>query len=143
MHSRGAENETARILEEEGYERIHWHLFKTKPLVPAVLKNGWMISVGPLLLKSKTISKIVRDVPLEQLLLETDSPWFGLQIEDLKHSESPTFRDGQDAEGKPLRDTPLNIKPVAEKIAGIKKISFEEVWSACGRNTQKFFGLTI
>lgn len=125
VHSRGAEEETAEILVDEGYERVHWHLFRYARLVPLVVKYGWMISVGPLLLTSKTLTKIVRDVPLAQIALETDSPWWG------------------NVHGQRVRGTPLNIKPVAQKIAEIKKQSFEEVWATCGKNATEFFRLPI
>ena len=39
-----------------------------------------------------------------------------------------------------LRNTPLAIKPAAEKIAEEKGLSFEEVWKKCGENAEKFFG---
>ncbi|QQG39777.1 MAG: TatD family hydrolase [Candidatus Aenigmatarchaeota archaeon] len=125
VHARDASAETAQILEEVGYHRVQWHLFHYKELVPLVLKHGWMISVGPMLLTSKTLKKIVRDVPLNQIMLETDSPWWG----------------GRDITGASQRGTPLNIVPVAEKIAEAKGVPFEEVWAACGENATRFFDI--
>lgn len=136
VHSRNAFEETAQILAEEQYDRVHWHLFKDFSLVPLVIKHGWRISVGPLLLSSKTMKKIVRDVPLAQIMLETDSPWWGLRIGDPESSEPRSEGGGQ-------RGTPLNIKPVAQRIAEIKKLPFEDVWVACGKNAAEFFKLPL
>ena len=71
--------------------------------------------------------KIAKDVPIEKILLETDSPWFG----------------GKTEKGDRIRGTPLNIKIPAGKIAEIKKIEFNEVWRICGENAIKFFNLSL
>ena len=78
--------------------------------------------MNTILMKSKNHKKIVRDMPLEKIMLETDAPWLAL-------------------EGG--RNTPLSIKSVAQKIAEIKKLSYEEVWKTCGKNAIDFFNLPI
>ena len=108
IHSRDAGNDTLNILKEEDASRILLHLFNSRGQINQVIDNGWSISIGPSILKSKDIKKIARDMPLDKVMLETDSPWFGF--------------------GK--RNTPLAIKQVAEEIAKIKKICFGEVWKA-------------
>jgi len=117
VHTRDAIEDTIKILEEEKMERVLIHLFGAKQFVKRLEINGWYASFGPLLLKSKTHKSIVKKMPLDLILLETDSPWFGF---------------GE-------RGTPLNIKSVAEKIAEIKKLTFEEVWQHAGRNAKNFF----
>lgn len=81
----------------------------------------------PDLATSKKHKKIARDMPLEQILLETDSPWFG----------------GKTPEKKDMRGEPTNIKIAAQKIAEAKKIDFETVWNACGANAIRLFNLPI
>ncbi len=125
IHSRDAAEECIRILEQEDVKDALMHLFGEKNLIKRVADNGWLISFGPIIARSKTHKKIARDFPLESILLETDSPWFG------------------SADGKPARGTPLNIRAVAEKIAEAKKITFEEVWKQCGKNSIRFFSLPI
>lgn len=120
VHTRDTE-ETIGILEQEKASRVLMHLFGIKDALPRIIKNGWSISIGPSILQSKTIKKIARDMPLEQIMLETDSPWFGF--------------------GR--RNTPSSIKQVAEKISEVKKISFNEVWQHSGQNAVKFFNLPI
>lgn len=121
VHSRNAMEETIQILEEEGAKNVLMHLFGSKPHLQRVIDNGWNISIGPLIKRSKGIRKIARDMPLNRLMLETDSPWFG--------------------ENK--RGEPTNIKIAAEYIARYKKLEFEEVWKACAQNSIKFFGLPL
>lgn len=121
VHSRDAIEDTIRILEEENAKRVHMHLFGEHSFLKKVIDNGWYISLGPIVLKSKKHKKVARDTPLERIMLETDAPWFGF--------------------GK--RNEPLSIKEVANRIAEIKKISYEEVWRVCGENAIKFFNLNI
>lgn len=46
-------------------------------------------------------------------------------------------------EGIEDRNDPTSIKLVAEKVAEIKNISFEDVWQKCGENAIKFFKLPV
>lgn len=126
VHSRDAIEDTVKILEQEDARQVMLHLFGSRQLAGRAAGNGWLVSFGPIIARSKGHKKIARDFPLDKILLETDSPWFG-------SAEN----------GKPVRGTPLNIKPVAEKIAETKGLPFEEVWKACGGNAVKFFGLPI
>jgi len=121
IHSRDAMQETLGILEKEGMKgkKVLLHLFNEKNLLERVLKNGWKISIGPAILRSKDIKKIARDCPLQSMMLETDSPWFGF--------------------GK--RGTPLNVIKAAEKIAETKKVSLEEVEKQTDLNAKNFFNL--
>ncbi len=121
IHSRDATQRCVEILEEYNCKHVLMHLFSERKCLERVKENGWYISIGPIIARSKTHKKIARDFPLERILLETDSPWFGF--------------------GK--RGTPLNIKIAAEKIAQVKKLSFEEVWKTCGENAIRFYGLRI
>lgn len=128
IHSREAEAECVKILEEQNAKKVVMHMFGANQLTARVVQNGWFISVNAILLKSKKHNKVVRDCPLEQLLLETDAPW--LAPESL-------------GTGQKIRNTPLTIRAVAEKIAEIKKIPFETVWNACAKNAIRFFRLPI
>lgn len=121
VHSRDAVADCIKILEanEMAGRKVLMHLMTDKDFLDRILRNGWFISVGPGILKSKASRKVARDCPLSNLLLETDSPWFGF---------------GE-------RGTPLNVFKVAEKIAEIKKIALEEVEKQTDLNATKFFGL--
>ncbi|MBI5148716.1 TatD family hydrolase [Candidatus Pacearchaeota archaeon] len=121
VHCRDAFDDCLKILEENAKTKVLMHLFSSRKHIDYVLKNGWSVSIGPSVYTSKDIKKIARDIPLDKIMLETDSPWFGF--------------------GK--RNTPLAIRSVAEKIAEIKKISFEEVWRKTAENAIEFFNLPL
>ena len=104
------------------------HMFGDHHLVKRVVDNGWFVSINTIILKSKSHKKIARDCLVERLMLETDAPWL-----------SPKKL----LEGIEDRNDSTSIKIVAEKIAEIKKVGFEEVWRKCGENAVNFFKLPI
>jgi TatD DNase family protein len=125
IHSRNASEDTIGILEEEGMKgkKVLLHLFCDRKFLQRVVDDGWFISIGPGIMKSKDIRKIARDMPLNKIMLETDSPWFN--------------QEGQ------KYGTPLNVKIACEKIAEIKKINILEVEKQTDLNAIGFFGLDI
>jgi TatD DNase family protein len=122
IHSRRAYAESIDVLEQYEAKRVLMHFFTARKILPKIIKNKWSISVNTALFSSKDIKKIVRDLPLEQIMTETDSPWLGF-------------------EGK--RNDPSSVKSVIEKIAEIKKIRTQEVDKITTQNAIKFFNLPI
>lgn len=89
------------------------------------LKLGLYISIsGPVTFSNakKTIEAI-REVPLDMLLIETDSPYL-----------TPVPHRGK-------RNYPGYVRLVAEKIAEIKGITFEEVAQQTMENGKRLFGI--
>jgi TatD DNase family protein len=122
IHSRKAYAESIEVLEQYGAKRVLMHFFTARKLLSKIMKNKWSISVNTALFSSKDIKKIVRDLPLEQIMTETDSPWLGF-------------------EGK--RNDPSSVKYVIEKISEIKKVGIQEVDKITTQNAIKFFNLPI
>lgn len=125
VHTREAYNDVIEILEKQHAERVQLHMWGEHSLVNKIIDNGWYISVGPIVARSKNHRKVVRDMPIEQLLLETDSPWFG----------------GKDTNGKSLQGRPANIIIPSEEIAKIKEMEVEEVMKICQKNAIRLFRL--
>jgi TatD DNase family protein len=122
IHARRAFEEAINILETNGAKRVVMHFFSARDQLKRIINNNWYITVNTTVYKSKTLKKIVRDMPIERILLETDAPWLGL--------------DGR-------RNEPIAVNGVAEKIAEVKKCSFSEVWETCGKNAVEFFRLAL
>lgn len=127
IHTREAVMDTIEILKHN--EVILKGVFHCCPLneelVKEALKLGFYISfAGPVTFKnSKNAIKVIEMVPIERILIETDSPYL---------SPEP-FR------GK--RNDPRNVKYVAQKIADVKDISLEEVAKITYQNTKNIFRL--
>jgi len=128
IHSREAFEETIEILENQDAKKVMLHMWGGHKFLKRVLENGYFISMNTIILRSKGYRKVVRDCPLDRLMLETDAPWLAPKrlIERVE-----------------ARNDPTSIKAVAEKMADIKKTEFEEVWNKCGENAINFFDLDI
>jgi TatD DNase family protein len=122
IHSREASEDTVKILEQENAKKVLLHLWGDKNSVNKIIENDWYVSVGPILLRSKNHKKLIRDLPLERIMTETDSPWFGIEEK---------------------RGIPTNVKSVVEKIAEVKKMNMEEVDRITTENAIKFFSLNL
>ncbi len=121
IHSREADEDTRKIIDEFSPKKLLWHFFGNKNLVEWVIEKGYKASFNTLLLRSKNHKKIVKKLPLDNIMLETDAPWLGF--------------------GK--RNEPSAIVEVAKKIAEVKKITFEEVWKKTGKNAVEFYNLPL
>ena len=122
IHSRDSTEDVIKILEQEDAKNVLLHLFGSRNLLERVKQNDWYISVGPIAIHSKNHKKIIRDMSIERILLETDSPWWGV-------------------EGK--RNIPTAVIDVANIISEIKKLSVKEVDDITTRNAIKFFSLNV
>jgi TatD DNase family protein len=122
VHIRDAHEDAFKILEAIDFQKVHLHMFGGDKLIDKVMANEWKISVGPIILRSKKHKRIVKKLPLERIMLETDSPWMKIN-------------------GK--ESMPTDVKIVAEKIAEIKKISLQEVEVETDKNAISFFDLQL
>jgi TatD DNase family protein len=80
VHSRDAEEDTARMLREEGEGRLKGllHCFSSgRQLAEEALKIGFYISFSGIVTfkKSEELRAIAKDIPLDRILVETDAPF--------------------------------------------------------------------
>ena len=92
-------------------------------LVKAGLDAGFYISfAGPITFKSsKNAEEIIKMVPKDKILIETDSPYL-----------SPEPNRGK-------RNDSRNVKYIAEKIAEVKKVSLEEIAEITYKNAKAIY----
>ncbi|KKW04004.1 MAG: hypothetical protein A3J30_01585 [Candidatus Wildermuthbacteria bacterium RIFCSPLOWO2_02_FULL_47_9c] len=76
-------------------------------------------------------AKVIASIPFERIVLETDSPYL----------VPPQAGPPRQLAGGGERNEPLFVKYVAEEIARIKKLPFEEVAGVTTQNARKLFGL--
>jgi len=129
VHNREADEDVLKIIEDEqdGSLKGVLHCFSS-PLetMKKALDLGFNISfTGNITFKKSNLDEVVRDVPLDRLMLETDSPFM-----------TPVPLRGK-------RNEPANVKYIAQKIAEIKSISFEEVIDMTSKTAKKLFNLSI
>lgn len=129
IHSRDAAEDTYNILKEYAKNmRIIMHCFSySLDMAKRFIELGAKLGIGGVVTfkNSKTLVEVVKEISLDHLVLETDSPWL---------SPEP-FR------GK--LNEPKNIPIIAQKIAEIKEISVEEVLERTTKNAIEQFDLPI
>jgi TatD DNase family protein len=76
IHTRKAEARTLEILEEMGAPKVNWHCFSSRlKLGRRIAEAGHFLSVPANARRSETFTGLLRSLPREQLLLETDCPY--------------------------------------------------------------------
>jgi len=115
VHHRWAVNSAIKVLEEYKAKKVVLHSFSgTKEQALEAVKKGWLVSVNP------NVRDFYKDVPLEGVVLETDSPYMRYKGE---------------------KNTPESIRYAVENLAKIKNISKEEVIKQINKNVKKLFGV--
>ena len=125
IHSRDAYIDTIDVVRTHEVKRKGvFHCCQlNQELVRQALELGYYISfAGPITFKnSKNAEEIVKMVPIEKMLIETDSPYL-----------SPEPFRGR-------RNDSRNVKYVAQKVAEFKNINIEEVARITYQNAEKIF----
>lgn len=76
IHTRKAEARTFEVLKELGAPRVNWHCFSSRlKLAKRIAEAGHYVSVPANARRSETFTGLLRSLPREQLLLETDCPY--------------------------------------------------------------------
>lgn len=129
IHNREATADVVRILKEEEAATVGgiMHCFTgSVEVARECIAMNFLISLGgPVTFKNaKQPKKVAEEIELEHLLVETDAPYL-----------TPHPYRGK-------RNEPKHVVLVAEEIAKLKGISYEEVAKQTTRNAEKIFALT-
>ncbi len=132
LHNREAGDDLVWILREERDasstpERLRgiFHCFGGPPrLVSDILDLGFLFGIGgTLTFKNSGVADVVRDLPLDRIVLETDAPFL-----------APTPYRGK-------RNEPAYLTLVAEKLAGVAERSRADIARATTENATALFGI--
>jgi TatD DNase family protein len=126
VHTREAEDDTFRVLAEEHAERIGgvFHCFTgDRAMARRALSLGFHISLAGIVTfpKALELKDVARMVPLDRLLVETDSPYLA----------PVPYRGG--------RNEPAHVVRVAEVIAELRGVAVEEIARATDENFGRLF----
>jgi len=121
VHSRSAGRHAVAMLLENKCCRVQMHAFdgRAAAAMPAV-EAGFFFSVPPSIVRSRQKQKLVKQLPLSCILVESDSPVLGSDLSQ--------------------RNEPANVLVALQAIADIKHIACQEVHEAVRENTCKLYG---
>jgi TatD DNase family protein len=127
VHSRGTTAFIVQMLPSYKLKRVllHWFSYPLTALSEAV-KHGYFITEGPPAVYSNGIREVIAQVPLTNLLTETDGP--------VKYWKQPF--NGQ-------LTKPSFIRNVIEAVAEIKNTSIDVVADQIARNFEVFFEVKL
>jgi TatD DNase family protein len=123
VHNRNADEDVLNLIRSVGVTRGVAHCFSSdQATAEAFLELGFYISfAGNLTFKNSPLPEVARRLPMDRILVETDTPYL-----------SPVpFR------GKP--NEPARVRLVAEKLAEIHTLPLKAVAKITSENTRKVF----
>lgn len=130
IHTREAKADTLQIMREENAAAVGgvMHCFTEDwAMAEAALEMGFYISFSGIITfrNANQLRDVAKRVPLERLLIETDSPY----LAPAPHR------------GKP--NQPLRVTHVADAVAACKAVPVETIIEATGNNYSKLFNVNL
>ncbi len=121
IHTRKLEKRAIEILAHHRAEKVNFHCFcgKTKLAIQAAEHYDWYFSIPANARKSQSFTKLLKELPSERILTETDAPYLGPE--------------------RGIRNEPINVIGTVEYLAELRqwpqKQAQEQIWS----NFQRLF----
>jgi TatD DNase family protein len=120
VHSRSAGRHCIAFLREQGARHVLLHAFDGKARAAADgVEAGYFFSIPPSVVRSAQKQKLVRSLPLECILLETDSPVLG---------PDPS-----------VRNEPMNVTIACQAVADLKGVPPADVARITTENARRLF----
>jgi TatD DNase family protein len=114
VHSRNAMDDVLAMLDDHSMKKVHLHFFEGNlQQAKDAERRGYMISIPPA--DSSTRRTVIKDVAIDSLMAESDSPVVGA--------------------------TPKAVEGSVRMIAETKGITFENAADVLRMNTKRFFGI--
>lgn len=126
IHTRDSIQDCYDILRDRNNRGVIHCFTGSIEMAKLFIKKGYKLGIGGVLtFKNSNLYKVIESIDLDDILLETDSPFL-----------SPEPFRGQ-------TNIPSNVYYVASRIAEIKNISVEEVIDITRKNASKLFDINL
>lgn len=127
IHSRDAAEDTLKIMKEhaKGMRGVIHCFSYSKEMAEEYVKLGFHIGVGGVVTfkNGKKLKEVVEAIPIERILLETDSPYL-----------APEPHRGK-------RNSSLYLPHIAQMIADLKGLTYDEVVAQTEKNGKELFNI--
>ena len=130
IHDRDAHEDCFNIVREYADLRGVYHCYSgSLETAQEILKLGWYLSFTGVITygKAKKARHIIENLPMDRIMIETDSPYLTPEPERLQ--------------AKRVRNSSLFVHRVAEQIADFKGLAVEEVERITTENGKRFFAI--
>ncbi|MBI2829563.1 MAG: TatD family hydrolase [Chloroflexi bacterium] len=125
IHSRYAWQDALDLVKAAGVRKAIFHWYTgTSGVLREIIAQGYFISATPAVEYHEEHRRAVREVPLGQLLLETDSP--------------VVYQRGTEAQ---FEARPADVARVLKALAALRGITEEQIAEATTENSRRLFGL--
>ncbi len=126
VHCRDAHDEILDILNKYKGLKGNIHFFSgTREQAQKYFDSGFLISFAGSITFTNQYDEIIKNAPIDKIMIETDSPF-----------AAPTPYRGK-------RNEPVYVIEIAKKLAEIKKLSLEKIIKQTAINAENFFNLSI
>ena len=124
IHSREATEDTINTLKKYKVTGVIHSFSGSLETAKIYIKMGYLLCInGVITFKNSKLKEVIKEIPLENIILETDSPYL---------TPEP-FR------GK--KNEPARIKEIAEFICNLKGISLEDLATITNHNIKRIFDI--
>jgi TatD DNase family protein len=128
LHLRGTGSEAIeeglKIIQDEDVKHAVFHCFTGKLQVAELIaEEGYFLSLPTSIVKSKSMKKVAKRIPLANLLTETDAPYLSPDVAE--------------------RNVPQKVAVVYEEIAQQQKLELKAVDEEIERNFEQVFGVSV
>ncbi len=125
IHSRYAWRDSLNLAGEVGVEKVVFHWYTgTSSVLREIINRGYLISATPAVEYHQEHRRAIKEVPLEGLLLETDSPVIYQRGTEFEYSSRPA-----------------HVLRVLKAAASLKGVAENQIAQASTDNALKFFDL--
>ena len=126
IHSRGAEEDCLKMTKAAEIKRALFHWYSGRlDVLEKILAQGYYVSTSPSVAYSSSSQGAMTNAPLEQTLIETDSPVF--------------FRTNAE-EG--FQSEPKDVWKTLKAYAALKNIDEQKALEVLNQNARNFFSIT-
>jgi len=152
LHSRDTDGEFLRIMQE------NQHLYAKRGGVVhsfdgsleemrALSELGLYIGINGCSLRTEQCLEVVKAIPADKLLLETDAPWCGIKKTHPSHPHVGSdfgawaVKKEKWAAGSLIKDRnePCCLHQVAEVVAAVRGVALEQLAEQCWQNSERLF----
>jgi len=127
IHTRGTWREAFETTKEVGINKAEFHWYSGPvDVLNDILDAGYLVSTSPSVAYSPESQEAMSHAPIEQMMIETDSP---------------VFYRNRDSNEEGFQSEPKDVLRTLKAVCALKNIEEEKALEILNNNAREFFGL--